>query len=235
MVSKAMTRVAPLNAQDVRAAAKRGERHVGAASGDLFRPGAFRRYHHGDLRRELIQAACALLEGEGVEALSLRSVARRAGVSPAAPYHHFRDRAELVAAVAEAGWVRLGAALAETRLAADIPVLAAMAATYVDFAHRNPALYGVMHLSSREAVASGAAGLAGRGAAREQIRLGLLATEAGEPPISVESLQVAVLAFWSAAHGIAELARRDAASADRPPRVQALLDHRFFGWNASRN
>src|SRR3981189_813877 len=101
-----MSPVGPLNAQDVRAAAKRGERHVGAATGDLLRPTAFRRYHHGDLRRELILAACALLEGEASEALSLRSVARRAGVSPAAPYHHFRDRAELVAAVAEAGWVR---------------------------------------------------------------------------------------------------------------------------------
>src|SRR5438105_739869 len=49
-------------------------------------------YHHGDLRRALIEAARAILEQDGLPALSLRAVARRAGVSQAAPYHHFPDR-----------------------------------------------------------------------------------------------------------------------------------------------
>src|SRR5258706_720581 len=56
-------------------------------------------YHHGDLRRALIAAARAILEQDGLSALSLRAVARPAGVSQAAPYHHFPDRGALLAAL----------------------------------------------------------------------------------------------------------------------------------------
>ena len=68
------------------------------------KPHDSRPYHHGDLRRALIDAARALLEREGAAALSLRAVAREAGVSPAAPYHHFKDKSELLQAVADEGW-----------------------------------------------------------------------------------------------------------------------------------
>ena len=56
-------------------------------------------YHHGDLRRALMDSADAILEREGPNALSLRAVAREAGVSPAAPYHHFKDKDELLSAI----------------------------------------------------------------------------------------------------------------------------------------
>ena len=59
-----------------------------------------RPYHHGDLRRALVEAARRILESEGPTALSLRAVAREAGVSPAAPYHHFKDKSELLEEVA---------------------------------------------------------------------------------------------------------------------------------------
>lgn len=64
-------------------------------------------YHHGDLRRALIVAATKLLETDGARLLSLRSVARAAGVSHTAPYRHFRDKHELLEAVAAAGFDRL--------------------------------------------------------------------------------------------------------------------------------
>ncbi|MEM9552810.1 MAG: TetR/AcrR family transcriptional regulator [Acidobacteriota bacterium] len=63
-----------------------------------------RPYHHGDLRAALVEAASALLETEGAAALSLRRVARAAGVSHAAPYRHFRDKHALLEAVAAAGF-----------------------------------------------------------------------------------------------------------------------------------
>src|SRR5436853_7367638 len=68
-------------------------------------PGAQTRtsYHHGALRDELIKVCVALIEAEGIGAVSLRRVAREAGASPGAPYHHFADRAALLAAIAMEG------------------------------------------------------------------------------------------------------------------------------------
>src|SRR5271154_627701 len=74
-----------------------------------------RPYHHGDLSRALVQAGRRILEGEGPQALSLRAVAREAGVSPAAPYHHFKDKCDLLSAIAKEGWMELGAAVAKAR------------------------------------------------------------------------------------------------------------------------
>ena len=74
-----------------------------------------RPYHHGDLRRALVDAARRLLEAEGPSALSLRAVAREAGVSPAAPYHHFKDKAELLDAVAHEGWDLLNEQMTDAR------------------------------------------------------------------------------------------------------------------------
>src|SRR3569833_3935703 len=80
-----------------------------------------RPYHHGDLRRALIDAARRLLESEGPSALSLRAVAREAGGSPAAPYHHFKYMSELLDAVAAEGWTMLDAAIAMARAEAANP------------------------------------------------------------------------------------------------------------------
>jgi len=68
-------------------------------------------YHHGDLKRALTEAALGLVAEKGPKGFTLREVARRAGVSPAAPYRHFSDKAQLVAAVATAGFIQLHEAL----------------------------------------------------------------------------------------------------------------------------
>lgn len=66
-----------------------------------------RPYHHGDLRRSLIQAGSKIIEEKGLAGLSLREVARAAGVSHTAPYRHFRDKADLLAAIAQVGFEQL--------------------------------------------------------------------------------------------------------------------------------
>src|SRR4029078_7548187 len=106
-----------------------------------------RPYHHGDLRRALVDAARRLLEAEGPSALSLRAVAREAGVSPAAPYHHFKDKCELLDAVAHEGWEQLGEGVAAARSAAPCnkSALTEIGLAYVKFARENPALYRVMY------------------------------------------------------------------------------------------
>ena len=103
-------------------------------------------YHHGALREALLTATIELIESEGIGAVSLRQVARAAGVSPGAPYHHFVDRAALLTALSDEGYRRLAVALREAAGAAATPdgALTAIIEGYVLFASRNPAYFQVM-------------------------------------------------------------------------------------------
>lgn len=103
-------------------------------------------YHHGNLREALIEAAIATLEEDGLEALSLRGVAARAGVTQTAPYTHFKDKRALLAAVAEVGYARLYermASLAEAGTT-DQEKFLGIGRGYVAFALDAPALFGLM-------------------------------------------------------------------------------------------
>src|ERR1700731_1976958 len=104
----------------------------------LQRPKA---YHHGDLRNALIQAGLELLSEGGATSLDLRKVARRVGVSHAAPYRHFADRQALIAAINEEGFHRLAERIQSTlRDVSDEPFeqLLGVARVYVHFAQENP-------------------------------------------------------------------------------------------------
>jgi len=98
-------------------------------------------YHHGDLRNALIQAGLELLKEGGAQKLDLRKVARRAGVSHAAPYRHFADKQALIAAINEEGFHLLAERIRSTlREVSDEPVeqLLGVALAYVRFAQENP-------------------------------------------------------------------------------------------------
>jgi AcrR family transcriptional regulator len=102
-------------------------------------------YHHGDLKRALIDAALEMLDDEGADGIGLRELARRVGVSAAAPYRHFRGRQALLEAVATEGFQRFSAMMAAKE--ADYPEieqLPAMAEAYVRFALVQPALFRLM-------------------------------------------------------------------------------------------
>jgi len=164
-----------------------------------------RSYHHGDLRRALVASARRILENEGPNALSLRAVAREAGVSPAAPYHHFKDKGELLDAVALEGWDELGQTLAQAkeRLKDGDILIAEMGVAYVCFARDNPALYRVMYDCSRDKDAlpedmrdnNESAYCLVRGSFREI---------AGSD-VSDMDIELATIAAWCAAHGLAEM------------------------------
>ncbi|MEM0955713.1 MAG: TetR/AcrR family transcriptional regulator [Pseudomonadota bacterium] len=104
-------------------------------------------YHHGNLREALIESALAVITEDGPAAITIREVARRAGVSHAAPYRHFNDRDELLLAVVEQGFERLDDAMAAARDSQGDDELANFAASgeaYFDFALDNPTYYRVM-------------------------------------------------------------------------------------------
>jgi AcrR family transcriptional regulator len=104
-------------------------------------------YHHGDLRRALIDAALELIAEQGVDGLTLREAARRAGVTHSAPYRHFTDKAMLVAAVRREGFELLHRQMLEARegCAGDpVAQVKASGVAYIAFAVARPAHFRVM-------------------------------------------------------------------------------------------
>jgi AcrR family transcriptional regulator len=167
-----------------------------------------RPYHHGDLRRALVDAARRLLEAEGPTALSLRAVAREAGVSPAAPYHHFKDKAELLDAVAHEGWEMLQMAMQEAKGNTEgRQQLTALGIAYVCFARENPALYRVMYDAARDKEAlpmDVEDANPENGNAYCLVRDTMI--EQGADPNQESHLELATVAAWCGAHGLAEMA-----------------------------
>ncbi|MEV0298456.1 TetR/AcrR family transcriptional regulator [Nocardia sp. NPDC050710] len=164
-------------------------------------------YHHGALRDALMDACLRLLETEGIAAVSLRRVAREAGVSTGAPYHHFADRAALLAALSTQGFELLAAELAATREAATgspLDTIAALVATYVRVAREHPAHFRLMfrpELSQPEKhpdsmVAADAAFAVLTDTIADSVAAGLLPADKAE---------ILGLALWGLGHGLASL------------------------------
>ena len=166
-----------------------------------------RPYHHGDLRRALIEAARTIIVRDGAQALSLRGVAREAGVSPAAPYHHFKDKQELVLAVGQLGFEYLGVAMeAELAKAEDtVPErLMAIGVAYVLFARDNPALYRLMYDCARNMEALPPEVHEKEHSAYALVRNMMIEAGHATPGDDI-NIELATTAAWCAAHGIAEM------------------------------
>jgi AcrR family transcriptional regulator len=162
-------------------------------------PAEARPYHHGDLRKALLAAAEAELAARGIEAFSLRSVAKRAGVSHAAPAHHFGDAQGLLTALAAEGFRQfLAAQSAREALAAQDPVsrLVAAGLGYVDFAMARPTLFRLMWQSGRPDFDSPDLGQAARAAYQHLVDQ---VSAAGGRSTAEEA------AAWAMAHGLADL------------------------------
>ena len=159
-------------------------------------------YHHGDLRDALVRAARTIVEKRGLSALSLRAAARAAGVSPAAPYHHFADKQALLDAVAAQGFVALTSAM-EERMAKKTDPNARLDASgvgYVVFAVENPALFRLMFGGGEQQVSADAHLIDARGRAYGVLEAAVAATS----PDGVADPFVC-LRLWALVHGIATL------------------------------
>lgn len=156
-------------------------------------------YHHGDLRAALLSAAEEELAERGMEAFSLRSVAKRAGVSHAAPAHHFGDAQGLLTALAAEGFRHFLAAQAAREAVADkdpASQLVAAGLGYVDFAMARPTIFRLMWQSNRPDFNDAELGSAARAAFQHLVDQALAA---GGRSVADEA------AAWAMAHGLADL------------------------------
>lgn len=163
-----------------------------------------RPYHHGDLRAALLAAAEAELEARGIEAFSLRSVAKRAGVSHAAPAHHFGDAGGLLTALAAEGFRRFVAnqAAYEDRAGADPAArLVESGLGYIAFAGDNPALFRLMFGSDRPDFRAPELEEAANAAYRQLEAASAAVAAAQGKPLDRWNVE----ATWAVVHGLADL------------------------------
>jgi len=168
------------------------------------------KYHHGDLANSLVTATVSLLQTRGVAQLSLREVARAAGVSHGAPAHHFGDKAGLLTAVAIQGYRLLAAQLMESQTlpgrTREQRLLDAGFA-YIQFALSQTAYFTVMFqpaLTRSETPEYQAAARAAKTVLEKCIRDFLLNRSPGTP-VTEKQIQATIIALWSQVHGFANL------------------------------
>jgi len=192
-------------------------------------------YHHGALHDALLKAAEKVLERDGLPGLTLRAVAREAGVSHAAPTHHFGDLSGLLSELAAIGFRQFNAAMAAADSSGPSPLDKAMARAkaYVAYARAHPGMYGLMFRTERldmrrpslhEAASASFAGLAGSvGASRHE----QIAAEA----LSLDQA-AAIARAWSLVHGftmlllegrLGDILRRLPAGTDAEMLLDAML------------
>ncbi|WP_210395909.1 TetR/AcrR family transcriptional regulator [Motiliproteus sediminis] len=164
-------------------------------------------YHHGDLRSTLLQAATDLIREGGVEALSMRKLADRVGVSRTAPYHHFTDKHALLSALAEEGFRRFEQRLqAEVGDCAPAERLDQFVRCYMDFALASPETYNLMFGSGvwQAGAPTPTLKAEAHGSFRRYVERVEQWQAEGVLPAEVDPLRFAQIS-WSTLHGLARL------------------------------
>ncbi|MFA7306956.1 MAG: TetR/AcrR family transcriptional regulator [Hyphomicrobium sp.] len=190
-------------------------------------PGARRGYHHGNLREALMKAALELIAAKGPAGFTFAEAARAAGVSPAAPYRHYRDRDSLMADVARRAFEQFEAKLSQAWAKGTPDPFKAferVGHAYLGFARAEPAQYSAMFESGLSFQAFPDLHVAGDRAFNvlRDACSALIATmpEGKRPPVMMMALHI-----WAEAHGIASLfARGDEARRPIPMSPEDLLD-----------
>src|SRR5882724_312320 len=226
-VRRAAKNLAP-NLASARGLRKRGAPSGAGASEDTP-------YHHGALRDALLEAAERVLERDGLAGLTLRAVAREAGVSHAAPTHHFGDLTGLVSELAAIGFRQFNTAMELADAAGNSPIEKALAGAkaYVAYAQAHPGMYTLMFRAERldmtrpslhEAAGAAFAGLAGAVGARRHEQISEQALSLGQA--------AAIARAWSLVHGftmllldgrLSDILRRLPAGADAEILLEAML------------
>jgi AcrR family transcriptional regulator len=186
-----------------------------------------RGYHHGNLKETLIRAALELIAQKGPAGFTFAEAARWAGVSPAAPYRHYRDRDELISDVAKQGFVRFEQALLrawDEGQPKPSEAFDRMGKAYLHFARTEPAYYSAMFEAGIPLDANAELREAGD-RAFNVLRQATEVMVATMPAKSRPPVMMMALHIWALSHGIASLfGRGDAASRKLPMQPEELLE-----------
>ncbi len=186
-----------------------------------------RGYHHGNLREALINAALELIAKKGPAGFTFAEAARFAGVSPAAPYRHFRDRDELMASVALQGFVQFEARLArawDSGRPEPLAALERLGRAYLEFARAEPAYYAAM-FEAGVAIAADPQLREASDRAFSVLRAAAEALCAGMPAAGRPPALMVALHIWTMAHGVASLfGRGDGGHRALPMTAEELLE-----------
>ena len=208
-----------------------------AGAGDVKLPhmswsgpgGGFERrgYHHGNLREALVEAALSLIAQKGPAGFTIAEAARLAGVSPGAPYRHFRDAEALLAEVALRGFVRFATLLAaawDNGLPDPLRAFEALGRAYLGFARNQPAYYAAM-FETRIAMQNHPGLLAAGDRAFAILREAAERLTATLPPDRRPPSLMMALHVWALSHGIASLfVRADPSRRKLPMSPEDLLE-----------
>jgi len=182
---------------------------------------------HGDVRRLVLDAAIAIIELEGAESLSMREVARRAGVSHQAPYHYFSDRSGIFAAISEAGFAGLAQAFRDVH-ETEMPAAKAGFIAYLNFSRQHVGHFRVMFRNDICGVATHALTQTAADSAFEELRL--MVTRITGSEIDPNKAFAFAAMLWSLSHGLATLVIDGPLPNKVPPgtdlesQIQAVID-----------
>jgi AcrR family transcriptional regulator len=189
---------------------------------------AERGYHHGNLKEALLQAALGLIAEKGAAGFTFADAARMAGVSPAAPYRHFRDRDELLSSIAQRGFEQFEALLTQAwddGRPDTVTAFERLGKAYLAFAREEPAFYSAMFESGLPVDLSPTLQTASERAfgvirAAAERLAALVPPGMPRPPALMMALHI-----WSMSHGVASLfARGDQARRKLPMSAEDLLE-----------
>ena len=182
---------------------------------------------HGDVRRLVLDAAIAIIELEGAESLSMREVARRAGVSHQAPYHYFGDRSGIFAAISEEGFTGLAQAFRDVH-ETEMPATKAGFIAYLNFAREHVGHFRVMFRNDICGVATHARTQTAADSAFDELRL--MVSRITGPEIDPNKAFTFAAMLWSLSHGLATLVIDGPLPNKVPPgtdlesQIQAVID-----------
>jgi AcrR family transcriptional regulator len=182
---------------------------------------------HGDVRRLVLDAAIAIIELEGAESLSMREVARRAGVSHQAPYHYFSDRSGIFAAISEEGFAGLAQAFRDVH-ETEMPAAKAGFIAYLNFAREHVGHFRVMFRNDICGVTTHALTQTAADSAFEELRL--MVSRITGPEIDPNKAFTFAAMLWSLSHGLATLVIDGPLPNKVPPgtdlgsQIQAVID-----------